>query len=79
MADFPSIDAIANQTFYGFRYDVDTARLTVEKINDGTTPVRIPDEHLIREDDYKQWLWTRNTLRFEWNSNDLTRLLLEVV
>ena len=79
MSDFPSIDDIANKTFYGFRYDADTARLTVEKINNGVTPVRIPDESLIREDDYKQWLWTRNTLRFEWNSNDLTRLLLEVV
>ncbi len=79
MADFPSIDNIANQTFYGFKYDVDTARLTVEKINDGETPVRLPDDTLIREDDYKQWVWTRNTLRFDWNSNDLTRLLLEVV
>jgi hypothetical protein len=78
MAVFPSIDDIANQTFYGFRYDVDTARLTVEKINGGS-PVRVPDADLLREDDYKQWLFTRNTLNFDWNSNAKTRLLLEVV
>jgi hypothetical protein len=78
MAVFPSIDDIANQTFYGFRYDADTARLTVEKINGGS-PVRVPDADLLREDDYKQWLFTRNTLNFDWNSNAKTRLLLEVV
>jgi len=78
MAVFPSIDDIANRTFYGFRYDVDTARLTVEKINDGS-PVRVPDADLLREDDYKQWLFTRSTLNFDWNSNAKTRLLLEVV
>lgn len=79
MADVFNVDDIANQTFYGFKYDVDSARLTVEKINDGATPVRLPDETLLREDDYKQWLWTRSTLDFSWNSNDLTRLLLEVM
>ena len=78
MAVFPSIEDIANQTFYGFRYDVDTARLTVEKINGGS-PVRVPDADLLREDDYKQWVFTRNTLKFDWNGNAKTRLLLEVV
>jgi len=76
--DVPAIDDISNKTFYGFKYDVDTARLTVEKINDGS-PVRLPDTQLLRSNDYKHWLWTRNTLKLEWNSNDLTRLLLEVV
>jgi len=76
--DVPSIDDIANKTFYGFKYNVDTGRLTVEKINDGS-PVRVPDADLLREDDYKQWLFTRSTLNFDWNSNAKTRLLLEVV
>jgi hypothetical protein len=76
--DVPSIDDIANKTFYGFKYNVDTGRLTVEKINDGS-PVRLPNAEFIREDDYKHWLWTRNTLGFDWNSTAKTRLLLEVV
>jgi hypothetical protein len=79
MADVFNVDDVGNQTFYGFRLNADTGRLTLEKINDGVTPVRLPDDVLIREGDYKHWLWTRSTLTFSWNSNDKTRLLVEVL
>jgi hypothetical protein len=79
MADVFNVDDVGNQTFYGFRLNADNGRLTLEKINDGVTPVRLPDEVLIREDDYKHWLWTRSTLTFSWNSSDKTRLLVEVL
>lgn len=80
MADVFNVNDVANQVFYGFKLNHSTGKLTLHKIDDATTPVRLPDEHLIRDDDYKQWLWTRNTLVFSWNeSDDPTRLLVEVV
>jgi len=78
MADVFNVNDIAQQTFYGFKLNHDTGKLTVEKIT-GDDPVRLPDDVLIREDDYKHWVWTRSTLVFSWNSSDKTRLLVEVL
>lgn len=75
-----AIDSVADKSFYGFRYDPLTAKLTVEKINDDSPGVvRLPHENQLRSDDYKHWVWTDATLIFAWNPNDLTRLTVEVL
>lgn len=70
-------------TFYGVKYDAAVGRLTVEKINDGTTVVRLPDSRSEapvsrRSDDYRDWLWTTDRLTFSWDTIEKANLLVEV-
>ncbi len=68
MAGFYEGSDLADKTFYGFRLDLATGNLNVEKINDGS-PVVLPQENVIDANDYKQWVWTRDTLAFQWGNN----------
>lgn len=72
----PDINTVSNQTFYGFRYNVDTGKLILE-ILDGDTAVSLPMEGVIKDNDYRQWLWTQKRLKFVWNE-DNGHLLVEV-
>lgn len=60
---------LADKTFYGFRLDPVTSGLKVEVINpnDGA-PVVLPTENIIDSNDYKQWVWSENTIRFQWGN-----------
>lgn len=68
MSGFYQGSDLADKTFYGFRLDPATGNLNVEKINDGS-PVALPQDNSIDANDYKQWIWTRDTLTFEWGNN----------
>lgn len=70
-------------TFYGFKYIPSTGRLTVEKINDGETIVRLPDSSSKtpvskRSDDYRDWTFTENSLTFSWDETYKSNLVVEV-
>jgi hypothetical protein len=60
---------IANKAFYGFKLDLNTSKLTVEVIFNGNGVVRLPEDDKISPDDYKQWIWSDNTLEFQFNNN----------
>ena len=69
--------------FYGVKYIPSTGRLTVEKINDGETPVRLPDSRSelpvsLKPDDYREWLFTTNRLTFRWDETYTANLVVEV-
>ena len=74
----PDLTVAPSKTFYGFRFDNTTGKLTVEKIsNDGV--IRLPVTNVVKETDYKHWLWSENELNFYWDSgDDPDRLLVEV-
>lgn len=59
---------LADKTFYGFRLDPDSGNLNIEIINDGTS-VNLPQEGFIDKYDYKQFVWSRDTLQFQWGNN----------
>ena len=61
---------LADKTFYGFRLNLDTGHLNVEVITptDGD-PVVLPQDGLFDKADYRQWVWSRDTLRFQWGNN----------
>lgn len=67
MAGFYEGTDLADKTFYGFRYNPDTGKLQVEVINDGS-PVELPQDGIIDKYAYTQWLWTRDTLSFQWGN-----------
>jgi hypothetical protein len=68
MAGLYSGTDLATQTFYGFRLNNATGDLNVEIINDGSA-VNIPQEGAIDANDYKAWVWSRDTVRFQWSNN----------
>lgn len=72
----PPIDTISDQTFYGFRYNVDTGKLILE-ILDGSDAVSLPSGDVIKDNDYRQWLWTQKRLKFSWREEN-GHLLVEV-
>ena len=77
--DFEILDlSFSDKTFYGFRLNPDTGKLTVEVINDGS-PVSLPLEDLIRKEDYRSWFWTKHTVQFDWDTNPNTNLLMEII
>jgi len=58
---------LADKVFYGFRLDPDTGNLNIE-ILDGDTPVSLPEADVIDKYDYKQWVWSKDTIQFEWGN-----------
>ncbi len=57
---------LPDNVFYGFRLNNSTGHLNIEKI-DGDTPIALPQENIINANDYKQWVWTTNTLSFSFS------------
>lgn len=68
MGGFYEGSDLSNKTFYGFRLDPDTGNLNIEVIND-ESPVVLPQAGVIDKLDYKQWVWSQDTLRFQFDSN----------
>lgn len=70
MAGFYDGTDLGDKTFYGFRLDAATGNLNIEIIGptDGD-PVAMPHDGFIDVNDYKQSVWTRDTLVFQWGNN----------
>jgi hypothetical protein len=76
MAGFYEGTDLADKVFYGFRLNPDTGNLNIEVL-DGDTPVSLPQDDIIDKYDYKQWVWSKDTIQFEWGNNG--RLLMRLI
>jgi hypothetical protein len=70
MSGFYEGTDLAEKTFYGFRLNHADGGLVVEVINDGS-PVVLPQQDVVDPNDYKQWVWSQDTLRFVWDRGHL--------
>lgn len=70
--------SFASTSFYGFTVDKDTGRLTVSVINDGSE-VNIPADDVVKDNQFRTWIWTKNTLQFEWSTSEKTHILMEIL
>lgn len=61
------LDSYGDKVFHGFRLDPATGNLSIE-ILDGDTPVVLPVPDVIDPFDYKQWVWSTDTLEFDWGT-----------
>lgn len=69
---YPTIEEIGDKTFYGWKLNPTTGRLTVTKIDsDDGSVVDLPKENILRDNDYKVWIWTTSLLKLSWNSDHL--------
>lgn len=68
----------STNTFYGYRINASTGRLTVDVINDGST-VELPANDVLKDNQYRTWIWSKNTLQFEWSSTKKTHLKMEIL
>lgn len=69
-------------TFYGFKFDPTTGKLTMESIDDGSV-VRLPAPYgrtptIKRPDDYREWSFSSRPMTFSWDTVRKTNLLVEV-
>lgn len=71
MSGFYEGSDLVDKTFYGFRLNPDNGQLTVEVINDGESAVVLPQDLILDKYDYKQWVWSQDTLNFQWNKGHL--------
>lgn len=60
---------LAEDVFYGFKIDAPTGNLNLEIIADGDGVIKLPFPDIIDSNDYKQWIWTTNTLEFRFATN----------
>jgi hypothetical protein len=74
LADFD----FAKNTFYGYRIDAATGRLTVEIVNDRST-IELPVDDVLKDNQYRTWIWTKNTLQFSWSGTKMTHLKMEIL
>jgi hypothetical protein len=72
LGGFPTIEEIGDKTFYGWKLNPTTGRLTVTKIDssDGTV-VDLPKNDILRDNDYKVWIWTTSLLKLSWSADHL--------
>ncbi len=69
--------SFANTTFYGFRINADTGKFYVDVINDGST-VELPANDVLKDNQYRTWIWTKNTVQFSWDATKKTHLKMEI-
>lgn len=69
---YPTIEEIGDKTFYGWKLNPTTGELTIDKIesNDGDA-VDLPKDNILRNNDYKVWVWTTSLLKFSWSGDHL--------
>lgn len=72
-----TINNIADKTFVGFRPEVSVGGLRVEIINDGNTAISLPQEGYINQNDYVNWLWTDDTIRFKWGDKGHLHMVIK--
>ena len=71
-----NLEDIADKVFYGARQDIDTGKTYIDIIAGGTAINLADDSYSSRPDDYLNWMWSSNTLRFSVNATG--HIILEV-
>jgi hypothetical protein len=71
------VDEFYDNIFYGLRYNAQDGTAYFERIGSDEV-VRLPEEGIVRDDDYVHFFTSPKKLRFVWDENDNSRLLLEV-
>ena len=71
-----NLEDIADKVFYGARQDISTGKTYIDIIAGGTAINLADDSYSSRPDDYLNWMWSSNTLRFSVDANG--HILMEV-
>ena len=71
-----SLEDIVDQAFYGVKQNTQTSAVVIDRIL-GDEPISLPDQFVTLSNDYRNWVWTYNTLTFSWGTGG--RLLMEVL
>jgi hypothetical protein len=72
LGGYPTIEEIGDKTFYGWKLNPTTGRLTVTKIDsDDGSVVDLPKTGILRDNDYKVWIWTTSLIKLSWSEDHL--------
>lgn len=72
-----NISTLADKTFIGFRPHYETGTLTLEYVNDGLTPISLPQTGITNTNDYVQWIWTDQTIEYSWGKKGHLHMILK--
>jgi hypothetical protein len=70
-----NLEDIADKVFYGARQDTESGKAYIDIIAGGTA-ISLGDSYSARPDDYFNWMWSSNTLRFSMSATG--HILMEV-
>jgi len=72
MSNTFDLDNLSVLTFYGFRMNPETGKLFIDIIGDGDeTPIVLPQEGIYDANGYKQTLFSKRAMQFNWNDSHL--------
>lgn len=77
-ADEATLDNVVDKAFVAFNQNATTGHLDIEILDDDT-PVYLPDDIIIRVDDYRGYFWTKKNLNFSWSITRPGHLIMEVL
>lgn len=69
---------IYSNKFYGIHYDLITAKLTIQEIDNKSDIIVIPEEEGNYDSNYLYWIWSGTQLKFNWGTIDTGSLIMEV-
>ena len=69
------LESIVDKVFYGARQDTESGKAYIDIIAGGTA-ISLGDSYSSRPDDYFNWMWSSNTLRFSMSATG--HILMEV-
>lgn len=70
-----NLEDIVDKVFYGARQDSESGKAYIDIIAGGST-ITLGDSYSARPDDYLNWMWSSNTLRF--STTPTGHILMEV-
>lgn len=70
-----NLEDLVDKVFYGARQDSESGKAYIDIIAGGST-ISLGDSYSARPDDYLNWMWSSNTLRFSTSATG--HILMEV-
>jgi hypothetical protein len=77
-AIFSNSTQVYSEKFYGISINLQTGDLLVNEVDNKSEVITIPSVEESFAEEYLYWLWSGTKLKFYWDQQTTTRLLMEV-
>ena len=77
-AVFSNDTQVYSEKFYGISLDLQQGDLLIKEIDNKSEVITIPAEEENFNEEYLYWIWSGTKLKFYWDDEILSRLIMEV-
>jgi hypothetical protein len=67
-----------SEKFYGISLDLEAGELLINEVDNKSEVITIPDSEGDYDNEYLYWIWSGTKLKFYWDAEAESRLLMEV-